>query len=65
VGQPPDDLPHTQTAVPFPFSRVIRSAVPEMDFGVSPHPPALLFRPRRGIFSPEKSFSLPDTAKEN
>src|SRR6267142_3907760 len=27
--------------------------------------PALLFCPREGIFSPEKSFSLPDTAKEN
>jgi hypothetical protein len=36
-----------------------------MDFGVSPHRASSPFSPEEGIFSPEKSFSLPDTAKEN
>jgi hypothetical protein len=35
------------------------------DFGAQRVGAALLFRSKRGIFSPEKSFSLPDAAKEN
>jgi hypothetical protein len=42
--------------------RVGGGAVPEMDFGARQ---LSFFRPRRGIFSPEKSLSLPDAAKEN